>query len=81
MKEQFEGGVLLQTTKDLIEICNKVYPQLDIGKFSEAENKALRVNIDLISQITQKNLDLMYPSRKERLHDIKEEEHFFNNGS
>lgn len=81
MKEQFEGGVLLQTTKDLIEICNKVYPQLDIGKFSEAENKALRVNIDLISQITQKNLNLMYPSRKERLHDTKEEEHFFNNGS
>ena len=81
MHTQFEGGVLLQTTKDLIEICNKVYPQLDIGKFSEAENKALRVNIDLISQITQKNLNLMYPSRKERLHDTKEEEHFFNNGS
>jgi len=81
MKEEFEGGVLLQTTKDLIEICNKVYPQLNIGKFSDAENKALMVNIDLISQITQKNLNLMYPNRKERLHDPKEEEHFFNNGS
>ena len=67
MKEQFEGGVLLQTTKDLIEICNKVYPQLNIGKFSDAENKALMVNIDLISEITQNNLNLMYPNRKERL--------------
>jgi len=66
MLKEFEDGVLLQTTKDLIEICNKVYPQLDIGKFSDAENKALKVNIDLISEITQKNLNLMYPNRKQK---------------
>jgi hypothetical protein len=62
-------GLLFQTTKDLIEICNKVYPQLDIGRFSNAENKALRDNIYLISEITQKNLNLMYPNRPMRPED------------
>jgi len=60
------AGELLQTTKDLIEICNKIYPQLDTGKFSDVENKALRDNIYLISEITQKNLNLMYPNRKQK---------------
>ena len=59
--------MLLQTTKDLIEICNRIYPQLDIGKFSAEENKQLAKNIDLISEITQLNLDLMYPDRERKV--------------
>ena len=60
---------LKDTTVQIIEICNRVYPKLGCGYFSDEEEEQLEQNLEVLKDLSQKNLDLMYPERLKKTQD------------
>jgi hypothetical protein len=51
-------------TIDLIEVLNKHYPKLDCGYSDQSDEDEVRVTLDVIKQMNQNNLDIIYPDRR-----------------
>ena len=54
---------LEKTTIQIIEICNRVYPKLGCGYFSNEEEEQLKKTLKMLHDLSQQNLNLIYPDR------------------
>jgi septum formation topological specificity factor MinE len=59
-------AMLEELTIDLIEVLNKHYPKLDCGYSDQSDEDEVRVTLDVIKQMNQNNLDIIYPDRRSK---------------
>jgi len=57
---------LEEITKKMIGINNEIYPKLNCGYFNHEEEQQIKNNFEVLKALTQTNLDLIYPDRKNK---------------